>query len=398
MVHAKDQGTDAPTGSVRANHPRVGVVSAWFDPEQRSVWSGVPSGIIGELRRLGVYAGRRDVTPARSVARLALGWARLTGRSAGWTRRVEMRTITRVSDAANLLSSSTDVDGWVQFLGANGRVVRGRYVTVYDMAPSQLARAGPAWASSFGFPNATQGQLDWVSRRQSAACRSAHACCVASRWAADALVRDHGIDASRVHVIGYGRNAVVPEPPDRDWSIPRFLFVGRDFERKNGAAVVRAFGRVRRSVPHAQLDVVGDHPALAEEGVTGHGRIDVHEPAGRQKLESLFANATVFVLPSFIEPFGIVYVEAATAGIASIATSIGGTADSVGDGGVLVDPHDDDAIYRAMLELCDADHARALGAIARRRAEAFTWSAVGQRVLRSLDLGEIPDVQLAEFL
>ena len=124
----------------------------------------------------------------------------------------------------------------------------------------------------------------------------------------------------------------------------------------------------------------------------------VQQPADRALMESLFASATCFVLPSFVEPFGIVYVEAAAGGVPSIAGSIGGTADSVGDGGILVDPYDDDALFEAMRRVCDPDVARALGDAALARSARLTWQAHGQRVLRSLDLAPIPGVTLAEFL
>jgi glycosyltransferase involved in cell wall biosynthesis len=378
--------------------PRVGVVSAWFDPEDPRVWSGVPRGLVTELRRLGVYSGHHSATPWPAVARVVYRWAKLTGRDKGWARRAEMRALSRVSDVKLRASTPSGVDGWVHLVGGNGPVVRGRYVSAFEMSPSQLLEATSRWASSLGYPNATRRQLAWVAKRQAVLHRHAYACCMASRWAADSLVRDHGIPARKIHVVGYGRNATPTPPAARDWSSPRFLYVGRDWKRKNGDAVVRAFVRVRREVPDARLDLVGRHPDLDLEGVAGHGMLAVQQPADRALMESLFASATCFVLPSFVEPFGIVYVEAAAGGVPSIAGSIGGTADSVGDGGILVDPYDDDALFEAMRRVCDPDVARALGDAALARSARLTWQAHGQRVLRSLDLAPIPGVTLAEFL
>jgi glycosyltransferase involved in cell wall biosynthesis len=174
--------------------------------------------------------------------------------------------------------------------------------------------------------------------------------------------------------------------------------VGLDWRRKNGDAVLRAFVRLRQEVSNARLDVVGFHPPLDADGVTGHGAVPVSEPDGRAKIERLFEAATCFVLPSFVEPFGIVYVEAAAAGLPSIATTVGGTTDSVGPGGILVDPYDDEAVFQAMRDMCDPDTARTLGAVAHERSAAFTWPAFGQRVLRSFDFPPAPGVELAEFL
>lgn len=379
--------------------PRVGVVSAWFDPEEPKVWSGVPHGLVAELRRLGVYGGHRNITPWATPSRVLLGWIAITGRDDAMpTLQPEMRLLAMAHDAARRATARVSVDGWVHLGGGFGRAVRGRYVTLFDMSPSQLLATSRKEAASLGYPGATPRQMQWVVRRQVGVNRHAFACCVPSRWAADSLVRDHGVPAGKVHVVGYGRNADIPPPSDRDWSTPRFLFVGRGWERKNGDAVVRAFLRLRREVPRARLDVVGDHPPLDIEGVTGHGVVSVHEDRGRGRIEELFSTATCFVLPSLVEPFGIVYVEAAAAGLPSIGTTVGGTGDSVGPGGVLVDPFDDDAICRAMRGLCDPDTARSLGEVACQRSASFTWPKFGQRVLKSLDLVPIPNVELAEFL
>ena len=59
---------------------------------------------------------------------------------------------------------------------------------------------------------------------------------------------------------------------EKDWSVPRFLFVGVDWERKRGAAVVEAFAAVRERHPNATLDLVGDHPDLDAPGSPDTGR------------------------------------------------------------------------------------------------------------------------------
>lgn len=373
------------------------MAAAWFNPEDPHAYSGVPAGVVTELRRLGVYAGSRNVTPWTTPSKLIHRWTMRTRLDSCWTLAPGMRGLSRLNDGVRRLTTPNYADGWVQIVGGYGQALRGRYVTLFDMSPSQLV-ALSRWAPSFGYPSATPAQIEWVARRQAGAYRHAYGCCVPSRWAADSLIREHDIDASRVHVIGYGRNADLDPPPDRDWTTPRFLFVGRDWHRKNGDAVVRAFLRLRRKVPAAHLDLVGEHPPIRIDGVTGHGLVAGLEPGGRELLRRLFATATCFVMPSWAEPFGIVYIEAAAAGVPSVATSIGGTADSVGDGGILVDPADDEAIWRAMVTLSDPETAFQLGQRARDRTPAFSWGAVGQRVLRSLDLGPIPGIELAEPL
>jgi glycosyltransferase involved in cell wall biosynthesis len=210
-------------------------------------------------------------------------------------------------------------------------------------------------------------------------------CCAFSSWAAASAVRDYGIPDSRVRVVAGGRNVEAPAG-GRDWSRPRLLFVGRGWENKNGERVLRAFARLREDVPDARLDVVGDHPPIAQAGVVAHGLLRRSRPPEAERLGSLFAAATCFVMPSHCEPFGIAYVEAAAAGVPSIATEVGGARDILGDdGGRIVDPRDDGALLGAMRELADPDVAAAAGDAAARRAERLTWPAVARRIATALE-------------
>jgi glycosyltransferase involved in cell wall biosynthesis len=379
------------------------VAVGWYDPENPRVWSGAPHAVVEELRSLGVYAGHRDAfpwPPAAALAKLSLRARRRLDE--GWALSAEMRQVAKLTHLTKRLTTPRDVDAWVQLMGGFGRILRGRYSTISELSPGQIAGAEPWWGS-FGYPGATRRGMDWVARAQLDALEHAHTCCAVSKWSADGLVRD-GVDARKIHIVGYGRNVDIPAPEERDWSTPRFLFVGNDWRRKNGDAVVRAFAKLRRDVPSARLDLVSDHPDIDVEGVVGHGRMAkqgsfaVFDPDARRPLERLFAAATCFVLPSLIEPFGLTYVEAASAGIASIATSIGGTDTSVAEAGILVHPSDEDALLEAMRTMADPGTAEALGAVARQRADLLTWRAYGERVVRSLDLPELASADLAEFL
>ncbi len=133
-------------------------------------------------------------------------------------------------------------------------------------------------------------------------------------WAARSAIADYGIPHEKVHVVGVGRNHSPRVPPARDWSIPKFLFVGLDWERKNGAGLLDAFSEVRSRNPAATLSVVGGHPPIEADRVVGHGPLSLSVPEERRRLEALFEASTCFVMPSFHEPAGIVYVEAAGVG------------------------------------------------------------------------------------
>jgi glycosyltransferase involved in cell wall biosynthesis len=227
----------------------------------------------------------------------------------------------------------------------------------------------------------------WVAAQRKCY-EAAVGCCAMSSWAADSIVNEYGVAREKVHVVWAGRNCE-PRPVGRDWSQPRFLFLGLDWERKNGALVVRAFSHVRERFPNARLDVAGAHPGISVDGVVTHGPLDFSDSRGRSSAERLFESATCFVMPSRFEPFGIVYAEAAAAGIASIGTDVGGARDAIGPaGGLLVTPGDERMLVEAMLTMSNQNRAAEMGAAALERSRLFTWKSVAERVARPLGLGD----------
>ena len=156
---------------------------------------------------------------------------------------------------------------------------------------------------------------------------------------------------------------------------------------------MRAFGRVRERFPTARLELSGHHPRVDVEGVTGHGWLSLGDEREREKLDRLFETATCFVMPSRVEPAGIVYLEAGAAAVPSIGSTVGGCAELIGDGGTVVDPDDEQALFEAMLRFSDAAVAREAGQCALARADDFTWEAVARRVLEALDIAPRKDAE-----
>ncbi|EQD38607.1 glycosyl transferase group 1 [mine drainage metagenome] len=89
-----------------------------------------------------------------------------------------------------------------------------------------------------------------------------------------------------------------------------------------------------------------------------------------------YASADLFVLPSHMEPFGIVLLEAMAAGLPVVATSVGGIPEVVHSGltGLLVPPRDPAALARALDTLVADPQLRSrFGDRGRARAEEFSW-------------------------
>jgi glycosyltransferase involved in cell wall biosynthesis len=207
-----------------------------------------------------------------------------------------------------------------------------------------------------------------------------------SEWLRATFVEDFDQAPEKVFSVGGGSDLPAPEPIARHWERPRFLFVGREFERKGGLELLRAWPAVRAARPDAELTVIG--PATMQHalpaGVRFAGRIDRSTPAGREAFLSAYRDATAFVLPSLYEPFGIVLLEAMAQGLPCVAADRCAMPEIVSDGdsGRIADPGDPDALAGALLEVCDPEVARRMGEAGRRRyLERFTWAAVADRVV-----------------
>lgn len=375
----------APNGPARV---RIGMTSV--DEELSPAgWSGVPYGLARGLRSYGAEpvpassqlpgALSRAVLLPSAIARRSRLDAYYTAEQHGLRSLVAARRLRRRDALDDVVLMGAELD-----LPATTR-----YVTLLDLTLAQAKATHPVFSRLQ--PSTVRG---W-HQRQRRVYAAARACCPASHATAESLVRDYGVDPSRIHVVGFGRNHD-PQPRTGAWDQPRFLFIGREWERKNGPAVLRAFAQVRERHPDAVLDLVGGHPRVDAPGVVGHGELRLDVPAERGRVEELLSRATCFVMPSEAEPFGIVYAEAAAAGVPSIATSVGGARTIVGDdAGILVDPGDAAQLVDAMERLADPATARAMGAAALRRAPLFTWEVVAGRILRALapaglDVSDLP--------
>jgi glycosyltransferase involved in cell wall biosynthesis len=204
-----------------------------------------------------------------------------------------------------------------------------------------------------------------------------------SDWARNSMLDDYGIDPSRVSTVGAGTNLVPAELPERDWSDPVALFVGLEFDRKGGRELLAAWPSVSERVPGAKLWIVGTRGEHREEaGITWFGRIAADE------LRSLYARATVFVLPSRYDMFPHVLREALGSGLPCVTTNTGAISEIVRDkvDSLLVPPRDVASLATALTEvLSDPGRAQEMGQAGRARVlEQDSWESVARRMMPKL--------------
>ena len=193
------------------------------------------------------------------------------------------------------------------------------------------------------------------------------------------MLVDYSCATAKVKLVYAGSNVVVNarKADDADYAQPHILFIGFDWKRKGGDDLVKAFKLVLERCPGVRLTIVGAKPDLQLPNC------DVIGPGQPENLDQYYQRATVFCMPTYREPFGIVFVEAMAARLPIVATRVGAIPDFVEEGrnGWLVEPGDIAGIADALIELVnDPSMARRFG----QRSfqifqERYSWDAVGKK-------------------
>jgi glycosyltransferase involved in cell wall biosynthesis len=377
--------TESKKPSPRANSevPAVGFVCNW-DPVPQTTWSHTPwqlrsaMATKAKVHDLGVHLSRweRAAYKAAFTRRRGNRWVTEWKRSPLFEREVKAR----VRRALN--ARPCDVLIQVQDLATFPVPFLILQDLSYDVLLQQFERHGQV-------PHFPGLGLDMIRRlrdRQLAIYEQAAGLLAMSNWFARTLHEVSGVPEEKIAVVPPGRTARIStqQPCFRDRPRRRLLMVGKDFLTKGGDLVIAAVRNLRNS-GMGDLTVTVAGPSVwplagpIPDWVDFRGRISATEVA------HLFQSHDLLVMPSRMEGFGIVFVEALAHGMPVVARDAFAMTEIVRQtgGGVLVpdndDPHqlaiavahalDDDALY----EHCAANAAAV--------AEYFSWDRAAKDTL-----------------
>lgn len=206
-----------------------------------------------------------------------------------------------------------------------------------------------------------------------------------SRYTRDLAAERYGQAIGRFEVIhnGTGEAGPIVDAAER---MKLIAFVGRVTAQKGPERFLQAAYLLWRSRPELRFVMAGDGDLLPliKSMAASLGMSEVIQFTGfidRAAVSQLLHDASVFVMPSLSEPFGLVALEAIRCGVPTVISSRCGLAECI-DSVITVDPEDVGGITGACLRLLDdAGFARKLSSQAWHQSSSLNWSrAVDQLV------------------
>ena len=253
-----------------------------------------------------------------------------------------------------------------------------------------------------------EGMLERIDAERDLVTDPEIAVCAASDAEASELSALYGIQRGRISILPPGVDAVVFTPIAHEPGEERFVFavVGRIQPFKGQAFALEVFSRVRKSIrdgalgtqaAHAQIELrfvgtatpkaadndylVSIHDRINELGLDGD--VTFLGALGRTETARELAEATLTLIPSLSETFGLVALESAACGTPVVTQSVGGLVESVQDGtsGLLLPDRDPEHWAETIVALLkDRARYRSMRTASRAFALDRDWQSSANRI------------------
>ncbi|HVC30809.1 MAG TPA: glycosyltransferase family 1 protein [Steroidobacteraceae bacterium] len=241
-------------------------------------------------------------------------------------------------------------------------------------------------------------------------CRKAQAMLAISQAALDDLAR-HGLKLPRALVThaGVGPNFTASADPEdlrrfrSDYALPerfiltvaRVLHTGHgslpEYPGGNNERLLRAYRQYRHRAARPLPLVVAGRRVKEYLLARGFGAADLEGVrflgfVPNERLHAAYQLADCFVLATLCESFGLPILEALATGCPAIVPNTCAGPEVAGDAALLIDPHREEDLTAAMLEITSSEPLRReMTAAGIERARRFGWPQAARRVLEAFD-------------
>lgn len=170
---------------------------------------------------------------------------------------------------------------------------------------------------------------------------------------------------------------------------PYILYVGVWRRYKNLPMLADAFGQLIAKGLDLEFVLVGEpdpfYPEIRKQITDNryHDRIRTPGRVSDEDLNLLYNGATLFVLPSLIEGFGLTVLEAAACGVPIACSDISTLREIMGQGAEYFDPNNLDNITDVLFNLLSNDtRLEELANLALSRSKHFSWKKAGEETIK----------------
>ena len=249
---------------------------------------------------------------------------------------------------------------------------------IYSDYTSVLSSRRPEGGRS---PFNEQERGEWIECESTALHHAAHIC-ARTRLVRDSLIHDYGLSTDRISVVGGGLNfAELPQVSEkRAARDPALLFVGKEFHRKGGDFLLEAFQKVQQKIPNLQLTIVSKEAPI---GIAVPNVTRIAKQCSREEMAELYDNSDLFLLPSRLETWGDVLLEAMAHGLPCIGVQGQAMEEIIDEGrnGFLVEFGNVQQFADRILQLMGSNDLReTFGRSARKKVESqFLWDHIVDR-------------------
>ncbi len=200
-----------------------------------------------------------------------------------------------------------------------------------------------------------------------------------------------GVDRTRIRVVPHGVQQPMRAPGSQRENM--ILFVGVLQTRKNLIRLIEAYERVAPTRKDGtsrtedwRLVLAGAPSGYQAERILDRlqtsscrDRIELVGYVSQSELQSLYSRASIFVLPSLDEGFGIPVLEAMSHGVPVVTSNRSALVEVAGDAAVLIDPYSVDDLECALRRLMsDSDLREKLREQGCSRVRRYTWDRAAE--------------------
>lgn len=214
-----------------------------------------------------------------------------------------------------------------------------------------------------------------------------------SRYSAEAVNRLYGISKDKIYEIPLGINFIEWNQYLNNFKVLiregiNILCVARQYRRKGINDLLLAFSMVRRTVPDVSLSIVGGGPdeernkQIVEELGLNDSVKFYGDVLNRGVMASFYKKADIFCLPSYHETFGLVFLEAMSAGLPVVTYASTAIPELItSNEGILCEEGNINALAYRLIDLCKNEIKRKqLGDAGIRKAQSYQWEKSSAKI------------------